>query len=266
MNILALCMIAGCCGQIAGTDDLVWHRLVVGEFTILSLNKDQGEFVAQNASKIKQWSLRRWGLPNPKLASECRLLCVYDTKLMQKLFLLNESKVEWRDKEQMIVGWLLLDGPPITTLPEPITEISLIDLERQIGKPIDFWAKRGIVKLNNVPSTIKSSVLALDEYICTEKRVYFAQTLFVTNQEKWLTFKSSDRRLFDIECMVLCLMLRKNYGQNKFNDFMFTPVSESMLIGYPNMAEFNKAYIMFLRKLCDDVVQGRITDSYFEIK
>jgi hypothetical protein len=250
-------------------DGLTWHKWANNEYVVLSLNKSQGEFVISNVGKVKKWALHRWGFPDVALSCECRLLCVYDQNLMNKLFSLDHSKIEWKEKEQLFVGWLLLNDSPAITLPEPITELSLLELSRQIGHPLDYWAMRGIIKLNNVSSVVKADLLALNDCIINVKKVYFVPTLFEMNFQKWNALNDSDKRLYDLECMVLCLMLRKEYGQTKFKQCIFSQsdIKDRLktIYSFQSIEEFNSAYIIYMRKLCDDIARGQTPDSYLEI-
>ena len=65
--------------------NLVWNKWNTNNFTILSIDQAQGEYLFNNLEAIKTWSLTRWGMSDLKYSAECRVFCVPNKNLMKKL-------------------------------------------------------------------------------------------------------------------------------------------------------------------------------------
>ena len=201
--------------------DLTWHRWTTKNFTILSIDKKQGQYLVENVEKIKGWVMKRWGLPDLEFSAECRLLAVPDQELMEKLFRMDKSMVDIRresGKITMSVGWLLLNDTPSTTVPPAITKICLAEFAQKYNVDIRPWIQCGFAKLDRSPSAIKDDIVALGNLIDKDELIYFSKTLFAL--EDLSKLNSKDRELFAKESMALCLLLRKEFGQKKLHQFM----------------------------------------------
>src|SRR4051812_26115945 len=73
----------------ADLKNLAWNRYTTENFAILSIDDEQGRWLAHNIEHIKKWCLTRWGFPENSrhlFTKECRVFCVPDKILMKKLF------------------------------------------------------------------------------------------------------------------------------------------------------------------------------------
>jgi hypothetical protein len=253
--------------------DLVWHRWTAGRFTVLALNDQQGKYLAQNANSIKNWILTRWGLPDTPLSAECRLLCVYNVELMNKLFRLNQSRVEVRKDNgspSIYVGWLLTDGAPEQTLAVPLTQVCLSEIDSRYQLGLGFWAKRGLGKLNMPVAAIRQEIMALTQHLQSQKSVYFSKTILNMDQASYDKLSAEDKTLFDRQCMVLCLLLRKEFGQAKLHTFMNAKsVNPEQLLQrvylFRDYGQFDVSLMRYMGDLCSDVAQNKTPDSYLNI-
>ena len=113
---------------------LKWKVWGSGRYAVMSLNAEQGQYVAKNLNKMENWISNRWALNrlNFNPSSSCIIYCVYDQQLMRKIYNgLDESWVEIRKKNgqiEVVAIWLLLNDNPLKTIPAPITEALLADL------------------------------------------------------------------------------------------------------------------------------------------
>lgn len=253
--------------------DLVWHRWTAGRFTVLALNDQQGKYLAQNANGIKNWILTRWGLPDVALSAECRLLCVYNVELMNKLFRLNQSRVEVRNENGrpvIYVGWLLTNGPPEQTLTVPLTQICLSEIDSTYQLGMGFWAKRGFGKLNLPVAVIRQEIMALSQHLQAQKSVYFSKTLLNMDQASYDKLSEEDKILFDRQCMILCLLLRKEFGETKLHTFMDADnVNPEQLLQrvymFRDYGQFDASLMRYMGDLCTDVINRKTPDSYLTI-
>jgi hypothetical protein len=252
--------------------DLVWHRWTSGNFTVLSLNDQQGEYLAQNANSIKNWILTRWGLPDVPLSAEFRLLCVYDIELMNKLFRLNRSRVEVRkdNGRDIYIGWLLTDGSPEQTLPLPLTQVFLSELDQTYNLGLGFWVKRGFGMLNLSISNIRQEIVILYQHIQAQKKMYSSEIIFNMDKDTYNKLSRENKSLFDRQCMALCLLLRKEFGQEKLHKFMRTRSGDPQqllqeIYLFKNYEQFDDSFFRYMRDLCVDVVNSKTPDSYLII-
>jgi len=253
--------------------DLVWHRWTAGKFTILALNDQQGKYLAQNVNNIKYWALSRWGLPDVPLSAECRLLCVYDAQLMNKLFRLTRSRVETRKENsqiKMYAGWLLTNADPSVTLPVPLTQVCLSQVDQVYGLGLGFWAKRGFGQLNLPVAKIKEEIVALHQHLTTGKSVYFSKTLLNMEQSSYDKLSDEDKNLFDRQCMVMVLLLRKEFGQQKLHAFMNSDNNNPELLLrrvylFRDYSQFDVSLMRYMGDLCKDVLNSKTPDSYLSI-
>jgi hypothetical protein len=250
--------------------DLVWHRWTTKNFTILSIDKQQGKYLAENVEGVKVWIMKRWGLPDLNFSAECRLLGVSDQELMEKLFRINKSMVEIRKesgKIKMSVGWLLLNDTPSKTVPPPLTKICLAEFAQKYNIDVGPWVQCGFAKLDRPPSSIKKDIVALGNLVNKDELMYFSKTLFTTKDLSKLS--SEDRELFAKESMVLCLLLRREFGQKKLHQFMKRReplLSLDELYGFKSYEEFDASLIRYIKDLSSDVVNNKTPDSYLVIK
>jgi hypothetical protein len=261
-------------GAVPIAGDLKWHKWSTQNFTILSISETQGNFLANNLEQIKGWCLSRWGIPRDesnvfKFSAECRVFCVPNNELMQKLFKLNQSRVEVKRKSSIIeisTVWLLLDDVPLKTLAIPITEVCLAELSQKYNNKISFCLLRGMCLLNGSIGEIRSNLTVLEN-------IYLSEDIFRTTFDQWEKLPAKNRDIFDKECIILCLLLRKEFGEDKFHQFLsFESRGQSpedvlkTVYGFTGYKQFDVSFTRYMRDLCSDVVSGKTPDSYLEIK
>jgi hypothetical protein len=266
--------------EVQSSDDptikgLVWNRWTSKNFTVCSINDKQAEFLNENLEKVKSWATNRWGLPDDAFASECRLLCVDDAALFKKLFNLTETKVEIRrenGKIKQTVIFLLLNDLPSKIIPLPLTEVCLAEFEQKNGIKLGTWAKRGIARLNCSLPDIRRQLTSLHLFVNDDKGLYFGKSLFEMTDEQYLKESPENQRVFDHCSVVVCLMLRKEFGQDKFQTVSdaIEPrrSSQGSVYGFAGYAQFDGSFKQYMKDLSNDVagVNGRSTpDHYLQV-
>lgn len=245
-------------------EKMVWNRWTTKNFTILSISDSQGEFLHRNIENIKAWSLDRWGLPNVDFTKECRIFCAPDRATMLKLFNVEEPYAEIQ--QEITYLWLVLDGKPAEVIPSALTIISLHEYELRMKRKFNWWAIRGMANLNLTYSQIKSKILSSNTSTFSSKR------MFNMTQEEWQKMPNNEKVAFDLQALGLCLLIRKEYGQNNFLCIATSDGSEQQVgyfLGFNDLGnvynEFDSIYNRYIGYLIIDVKSGKTPNNYIQI-
>jgi len=250
--------------------NLAWHRYVTTNFTILSLNDDQGNWMKNNLENIKSWCLTRWGFPDIKFSKECRVFCVPDNAMLSKLFNLTSSKVEIRRNNgsiEITAMWISLDDKPARIIPTNLSSIILSELEQVNKLKFPLWATIGISKLNGTQEDIRYSLSFL-----SDKSLFSIDDLLSLTNDQYSKFDNEKQQLFDSQSVALCLFLRKEFGEVKLHSFLKInyqsgySVAVKIVLGFLSISEFEKTYIRYVKGLSKDVSDKITPDSYLTIK
>jgi hypothetical protein len=249
-----------------------WHRWTTRNFTINSINLDQGIFLSGNIEAIKSWIFKRWGIKNYDFSTERRAFCVYDKTLMAKLFNgLDLPKTEIRGKSgrMEVVGiWMLLDDSPVKTIPVQITEACFADLEYNYNIP--YCLIRGMACLNSPVTVVRQELKELGVYV-SNNALYFPHTMFKITRSQYASMKSEDRKLFDRECMVLLLLFRKEFGEEKLHLLLQNAgknpeAALTKIYNFSNMKRVDAIFFTYTKVLMADILSNKTPNSYLEIK
>lgn len=252
------------------TKKLAWHRYVTSNFTILSINDDQGIWMKNNLENIKVWCLTRWNFPDVKFSKECRIFCVPDNDMLSRLFNLSSSKVEIRKKDgsiEITAMWLALDDKPAKTIPIYLSEVILAEFEQVNNFKFPYWSVRGISHLNGSISDVKNLLVHLPE-----SNFIDIDTILSVKQDQYLKYSNEKQRLFDSQSVALCLLLRKEFGEIKLHNFLKVchksghATALQSVLGFNNVYDFEKTYHRYVKGLSKDLAERTTPDSYFTIK
>lgn len=242
--------------------DLTWNKLDTENFVILSISKDQGLYLAKNLEKIKEKSLARWGIPNFKFSAPCKIVCLPSKELMQKLFRLDTTYVEGENV------WLLLDGNPDELIPPSIMMVCLDQYAKMKNIKIGYWASRGMATLNASVPQIKSEILSLKEEMNAKNNTLSSKNIFAMTDDDYFKQNETQRRMFDQQSTVLCLMLRNEYGSSKFLQMLnANPTEESFrkIYKFNSFEDFDKTFKRYMYYLCNDVSLAKTPDKYLRL-
>lgn len=250
--------------------DLAWHRYVTNNFTILSLDNDQGVWMKNNLENIKLWCITRWGLPDVKFSKECRIFCVPDVDMLNKLFSLDSSKVEIRKKDgniEITAMWLALDDKPAKVLPFNLSQIIFAEFEQVNSFKLPLWSVKGMSLLNNVLSDIKLSISNIKETDLLD-----LDSLLNFSEDQYSKLNEENKKSFDSQSLILCLFLRKEFGEVKFHSFLKTSYKSGPkdavenVLGFKTISDFKNSYLRYLKNLSKDVKEKTTPESYLIIK
>jgi len=250
---------------------IAWNRWTTKNFTIHSIDFDQGEYLFHNIEQIKAWCLKRWGLPDIQFGSECRIFCAPNVEMMQKLFNINGSYGEVREVDGKITIsylWLILDGRPAEVVPSALTMICLKEFNSQFNLNLGWWLYRGMSVLNGNVSQIKRNV-ALAGAPKTLAWKPSVHDFFAITEAEWKKLTPENKQIFDAKAAVLCLFIRKEYGQKKFHYFLKYDNYEhdiSDYMGFNKLPEFDGALTRFTGFLAEDVKRNTTPESYLQIE
>jgi hypothetical protein len=249
--------------------NLEWNRYTTKNFVILSINNSHGKWVSENIENIKSWCLTRWGFEDLDFSRECRIFFVPNKDLMQKLFNLDRSKIEFR--KDLSVMWVLLDDKPERTVAPFISQVCLKEFEYKNSVKLSVWFKRGSSYLNGTLSDIRQNVLSLSDMLKNEETVFSSQKLFSMSEDDLSKEGYQNRQIFDRQSLALCLMLRKEFGEAKLQGFLRManknePKSVLKFIyDFDSFDGFDKQYVRFMKDLTSDILNNKTPNSYLEI-
>lgn len=257
--------------------DKQWNRWTNKNFVICSISDAQAKYLSENLDQIKEWIYTRWGLPNIDFTSECRIMAVDDKALFKKMFGIENSKIEVKTdgNKKLIAVFMLLDDKPAKSIPGPLTEVALTHFEQMYNIKFGWWLHRGMAVLNSSIADIRQTLANLNPLVKQNTPMFFSQSLLTTTEEQYNKMAPDKQALFDMNAVALTLLLRKEFGQDKFLMFMrdSSKNPEQALQTIYNFTGFNQFDVTFKRYMLDlsnDVIgatQGRITpDSYLQIK
>jgi hypothetical protein len=255
--------------EAVATDDpdlegLNWHRWTTGKFTVLSIDKKQGEFLVKHIQKIKAWLMTRWGFPNNKFSAECRILCAPSEELIYKLFRINDSRAEVRKNSdgeiELSAVWLLLDKRPSVAVPPSLTVPCLAEWGQKHDVEVRPWVYHGIAGLNQPVVNIKEELASL-------KPVFGSEKMLNITQAEWNNLSEEERSAYNLQAAALCLMLRKEFGQIHFHKFIKSePKVAIKNLGFTSYEHFDKSYLRYIADLSKEIVNNKTPDSYLNVK
>ena len=253
-----------------------WNRWTSKNFVVNSLNNEQAQYLHEHLELLKSWAFARWGLYDTDFGAECRLICVDDPVLYKKLFNLTDNKVEIRrdknGKIEMSVIFMLLDDMPSKVVPVPVTEVCLAEFEQKYKTKWAWWAVRGMSLLNGSLDQIKSDLKTLKSDMDSNRPMYFSETLMEMKKTGWEKLSDDKRALYDRNALSICLMLRKEFGQNKLHWILNKTANgndgESVLrneLGFTNYGHFDQRFKQYMIDLSKGVTEGKTPDAYLTI-
>jgi len=256
-------------------EGLEWNRWTSKNFTVLSLNNTQAEFLHKHLEQIKTWMLARWGFYDIDFSTECKMICVDDPALFEKLFKLTSSRVEVRrtpeGKIKETVVFLLINGSPSHTVPVPLTEVVMAEFQQKYNANFGWWSDRGIAVLNGSLGQIREELKDLKPRLEGNQPMYFSEGLLTMSRDQYASLSEANKRLFDQSAFCLCLMIRKEFGQDTFHQFLKTASDKSGLdalkevLKFNDYEQFDRTFKRYMLDLTRDVLSGKTPDHYLQI-
>ena len=231
---------------------LVWNKWDTENFIVLSIDKNQGLYIKNNIEDIKTLLLDKWGLPDVDFKGECKLICVSNKNLLKKIFRLDDSKVEIRRDQQgnvqLCVIWFCLENKEIPL--DHLTTICLAQFEEKYDK-LPYFCKKGMPLLSKDVQDIKQKLISQD------KLKFSLKDFFNVKEDK------SKSEAYKIQSALLCLLLRKEFGQDNFVNFLHSKSLSSF--GFEDDIEFEKIVNKYYENIYNDLKENKVPNDYLEI-
>jgi hypothetical protein len=242
---------------IPGDSELVWNKWDTKNFIILSLDKSQGLDLKWDADKIMSETLSRWGVEGG-LSSPCKIVCVTNRETLKKLFGIDAPQSEVRrDADGKIsVNAIWLDYQSLSELP------TLISSSYLSASDLSFFVQRGVSRLGAPAAKIKSEVSGLGEFS--------SKDVFSLSREKWLSMNPDARESFDRKSELVCLLLRKEMGKQRFSEFLRAGKQDEQSLrsvyGFDGFDEFDSTLNRYSENLTKDASEGILPEEYLTVR
>jgi hypothetical protein len=253
--------------------NLVWNRWETTNYVILSIDHKQGLWLYQNIESMKEWSAVRWGLPNidyPKRVNAttvgaepgCMVICVPNKETMQKIWKRDGNYMEVKknakgiDRNFML---LVLDKSPAETMPSKLTLAHMKELESKLDTNFNLVILRGVATLNESLPQLKARIT----YVGQAKNLPSIKSLFGMTEKEWM----GQEYLHDSLAATVCLMLRREFGQDKFHSLL-APVAEKKfqeIYKFKGFDDFEVTWKRYVNNLVQDVKNNKTPDHYLQI-
>lgn len=265
-------------------EGLQWNRWTSENFTVLALNNEYAQYLHKHLEQVKSWIFTRWGFRDIDFNSECKLICVDDPVLFEKLFKLQRTRVEVRRDEKGAIKetviFLLANDSPAHSLPTPLTEVCLAELSQKHNVYFRWWSVRGMSLLNGSLDQIRQRTVDFKSKLDADNAMYFSEGLMKMTQQDYVKLTEEQKSLYDSGAMIMCLLVRKEFGQDKFHKILqgttvplgsATPTdnSESALrtvLKFDSYGHFDRSLKRFMVDLTRDVADKKTPDEYLQIK
>lgn len=246
---------------------LVWHKWNTENFVILSIDKNQGEYLYRNIEATKSWILTRWGLEDIRFSAECRIFCVPDAALLEKLFGVKTPTAQVRrgsdGKIEISVLWLVLGKNPSEVVPGAMTQVCLNELGIKA-----LWLYRGMGILNGTRDQIRKRLSVFRKYLDSNQKMFFSQSLLTMTAADWNKLPDQYKYMYDCQAAAICLIFRQEFGQDALLDFVSSKMSESDLkkcFGFNSYEQFDVTFKRYMYYLSVDIEQDKTPEHYLYI-
>jgi hypothetical protein len=255
-------------------EGLQWNRWTSKNFVVLALNDNYAKYLNDHLELVKTWTLARWGLFDVDFSVPCKFICVDDPVLFEKLFKLKKTKVEVRRDEQgrikETVIFLLADNSPSHSVPTPLTEVTLAEFGQKYNANFGHWTYRGMSLLNGPLDKIRQQISGMKTSVNADAPIYFSKGLLEMTKEKYAALPEDQKESFDSAAVIFCLMIRKEFGQEKFHHMMQDAITEpenglKKWSGFESYDDFDKTFKRYLIDLSREVAEKKTPDRYLQI-
>lgn len=235
-------------GTSSGLEGLVWNKWETNHFAVLSIDFATGKRLRADAERTRDEVLSRWGLRGSD-SMFCKLVCVPNPEMLQRLFGLKEPRCEVRrdssGKVEMAAIWI--DATRMSLLPSMIAEVDLM------SGSLPLFVKRGVPILELPTSEVRARLGSAPDSPCSS----------LLDDKMSADLIKSDRRGFDSDCALLCLMLRREYGLEAFGRVAAEPPSSLHSgVGFKAAADMDSTFSRYRRNLIEDIGSGATPDEY----
>lgn len=224
--------------------DLVWNKWDTENFIILSIDKNQGYKLKNEIEEIKSWILDRWGFDDVNFNSDCKVILVSNRDLFKKLFKLETPRCEVRkDGDKISLSAIWISNEDLNKLPYVLSEVCFSEIEQQYKRTLPVHIKKGMSYLNKDASELSE-----------------LKNASIFTYEKLISEKSPDEK----QCAILCLLFRKEYGQDNFLKY----AADEDLNNFSIKSKENIESILnrYYNNIISDLQENKVPQSYLDVK
>jgi len=230
--------------------DLVWNKWDTDNFIVLSISEQQGLYLKNNIERIKSSLLKNWGIKDFDLSKKCKLVCVSNEEMLDKLFKKQDFHSEVRKDsdgniESNAIWFYLDDTNAMGKLNDKVLDICLSELSQKV-KSIPAFCRVGMCVLSKNSNQIKETILKGED----------------ANASDLIT--SEKPELSEGPCAALCLMIRKEYGENNFLSYLLTGDLKSLGINDEN--QLDSIFNRYKDNLKKDLSNNLVPANYLKIE
>jgi hypothetical protein len=241
-------------------ENFTWNKWETDNFIVLSIEKDHGLSLKRSVESIKDAHSERWGLAKSDLNSKCKLICVRDAEMLKRFFGVDSPRAEIRKdgSGKISTSAIWLDFNSVQELPSLVAFICASD--GHLGEN-RLYIQRGISLLSLPPEKVKSE-------LSQAGAVDFSE-ISSCGYDKWYGLSPKERSAFDRKSALVCLMLRKEFGQERFLSFLSSAQNQEAMAGvygFKDASEFNSTLNRYSENIGGDIGKGATPDSYITIK
>jgi hypothetical protein len=241
-------------------ENFTWNKWETENFIIMSIEKDQGLSLKGSVESLKDEHSERWGLERAGLKAKCKVVCVRDAEMLKRFFGVDSPRAETRrdSSGKILTSAIWVDFKRIQELPSLVAFICVSDGSLGDNR---LYVQRGISLLSLPSERVKSELKQ-------SGKLDFAEVSSLSS-EKWFDLSSQDRALFDRRSALICLMLRKEFGEERFLKFLLGTQDQNSVrsvYGFRDAAEFNSTLNRYSENLSKDIGEGITPDSYVTVK
>lgn len=258
--------------QVFSEKGITWKCARTINFVILSLDEKQTLMWKAQLENIKEKSITRWGFANEPFGVECRVVILPNKQWMQKLYRISDSRTQVlydnQGRIQRYSIFLAQDDNPMDYLPSSLIRIYLSQYEQNHHVKLGLWFSRGLGTLSLPTSQVKKRLVFMMDAMSKQPIPFSGKDVFAMDLASLQQYNAQQRTVYDAESVVMCLLLRKEFGQKNFVKFVEGESSESALIrvyGFNGFSEFDRTFKRYLFNLANDMMQNKTPDDYLNI-
>lgn len=255
---------------------LQWNRWTSKNFTVCAINDAQAQYLHKHLELVKVWIFARWGMYDVDFSSECKIIGVDDPVLFKKLFNLDSTYVEVRrdsnGKIKETIIFILLKDKPSLTVPIPLTHICMVEFGQKYNVKLPLWAQKGMGQLNGTIDQIKERIAEIKPILDNNEPIYFSKGLMEMDEDSYTKLDDGKKRLYDNCSLIMCLMIRKEFGQDSYLKLMKgtteapPEIALKNVLKFENYNLFDKSFKRYITDIARDIVAGKTPDNYLQIK
>jgi hypothetical protein len=187
--------------------------------------------------------------------------------MMKKLFNLESSYGEVKMQDGKIVIsylWLVLDAKPAEIIPPALTIICMKEFNQKHQLNLGWWVYRGMPIMNATLPQIRAKLALVGRLESFSAKEFFSMT-----ESQWKKLTVQQRHAFDAQAALMCLFLRKEYGQAKFQTFLKYDNFENnilKILGFIDLNKFEETFKRYAANLSADILENKVPDAYLQIE